>query len=199
LITDGANRPTVLVQSVLDKIREQVQLLDNLADLVPADRLDWRPPGVSAFSVDALLGHVLDGLTGFCAVLAALNPQQLGHFQALRELEVNRCGGPEARQKLRVVLATIELGFASMTDDVLATRLPTALVPAGQSVLALLLGNLEHLINHKFQLFFYLKLLGVDVSTNDLYCLPGRKEDQTGSPECVPAATAGRNRSSNGS
>jgi hypothetical protein len=34
-----------------------------------------------------------------------------------------------------------------------------------------LLANLEHFINHKYQLFFYLKLLGVSVDTRDLYKL----------------------------
>jgi len=31
------------------------------------------------------------------------------------------------------------------------------------------LANLEHLMNHKYQLFIYLKLLGVVVRTGDLY------------------------------
>jgi hypothetical protein len=41
-------------------------------------------------------------------------------------------------------------------------------VAEGESVLTLLLGNLEHLINHKHQLFMYLKLAGVKVGTPDL-------------------------------
>jgi len=40
-------------------------------------------------------------------------------------------------------------------------------------VLTLLLGNLEHLINHKHQLFSYLKQMGVPVATPDLYQLRG--------------------------
>jgi len=42
-------------------------------------------------------------------------------------------------------------------------------VAEGETVLTLLLGNLEHLINHKHQLFLYLKLAGVSASTPDLY------------------------------
>jgi hypothetical protein len=42
-----------------------------------------------------------------------------------------------------------------------------------ESVMTLLLGNLEHLVNHKYQLFVYLKLLGVPVATRDLYCWRG--------------------------
>jgi hypothetical protein len=39
--------------------------------------------------------------------------------------------------------------------------------------MTLLLGNLEHLVNHKYQLFFYLKMLGVPLGTPDLYRLRG--------------------------
>jgi hypothetical protein len=42
-------------------------------------------------------------------------------------------------------------------------------VPEGESLMTLLVGNLEHLINHKYQLFLYLKLLGLPVSSRDLY------------------------------
>ena len=45
-----------------------------------------------------------------------------------------------------------------------------------ESVLTLLLGNLEHLVNHKYQLFVYLKLLGVPVATGDIYCWRGSTE-----------------------
>jgi len=46
--------------------------------------------------------------------------------------------------------------------------LPTVFA-AAESLTTLLLGNLEHLINHKYQLFVYLKILGVPVATADLY------------------------------
>ena len=39
--------------------------------------------------------------------------------------------------------------------------------------MTLLLGNLEHLINHKHQLFTYLKQMGVEVTTRDLYRFRG--------------------------
>jgi hypothetical protein len=63
----------------------------------------------------------------------------------------------------------MEEGFAALRDAGLCRELPTFFVPEGESVLTLLLGNLEHLINHKHQLFMYLKLMGVNVGTPDLY------------------------------
>jgi hypothetical protein len=42
-------------------------------------------------------------------------------------------------------------------------------VPEGEPLLTILLGNLEHLVNHKYQLFFHLKLAGVPVTSRDIY------------------------------
>ena len=46
--------------------------------------------------------------------------------------------------------------------------------PEGEALLTLLLGNLEHFINHQYQLFAYLKMLGVPLGTRDLYVWRGR-------------------------
>jgi hypothetical protein len=65
----------------------------------------------------------------------------------------------------------IEQGFDLCGDEDFSRMLTT--VFATESVTTLLLGNLEHLINHKYQLFVYLKLLGVPVGTGDIYCWRG--------------------------
>jgi hypothetical protein len=123
-----------------------------------------------AWPVGILLGHLLDCLSGFCAVLMAVAPQRLAHFAALRESPVNhRCGPAEAAARIQIYRSHIEEGFAVLEDADLGRRLPTVFVKQGEPVLTLLLGNLEHLINHKHQLFTYLKLMGVDVSSGDLY------------------------------
>ena len=72
---------------------------------------------------------------------------------------------------MREYMNCIEEGFAVITDDDLALNVPTVFSAKGEMVLTLLLGNLEHLINHKYQLFFYLKMMGVAVGTPDLYRL----------------------------
>jgi uncharacterized damage-inducible protein DinB len=106
-----------------------------------------------------LIGHLLDCMSGFCAVLAAAEPQRLAHFVKLRET-------PGSIESFR---SHIEEGFALLTDADLARRVPTVFVAQGEPILTLLLGNLEHLINHKHQLFAYLKQMGVRVATPDLY------------------------------
>jgi len=121
-----------------------------------------------------LLGHMLECLAGFCALLYSIKAPQLAHFGKLRDLEVNHfCGVEEARIRFREYLAHIEEGFALLDDQDLCRLQPTVFVPEGEPVLTLILGNLEHLINHKHQLFIYLRLLGMPVRTKHLYRFRG--------------------------
>jgi hypothetical protein len=167
---------TPLSRSLFAKLGEQAERAQHLISLVPAGKLDWRPEAANAVSVGELLGHLLECLAGFCAALYALHPGPLEHFAALRTLPVNHsCKIDEARRRIADYMSHIEEGFRHVTDQDLARRIPTVFVPAGEPALAILLGNLEHLINHKYQLFFYLKLLGVSVSTPDLYQLRGQQ------------------------
>jgi hypothetical protein len=169
--------PRILTTAVRDKIREQADRADHLLRLVPADGLQWRPSAaVPAFSLGMLLGHLMDCLAGVCAALYAARPGQLEHFQALRDLPVNEVMGADgARERLATYLAHMEEGFSLLTDEDLGRAIPTVFVAEGEPLLTLLLGNLEHLINHKFQLFQYLKLMGVKVGTADLYVLRGER------------------------
>lgn len=154
---------------LLSKLEEQIERADHLIALVPSGGLDWQPLPAS-FRVCDLLGHLLECLAGFCAALYAIDPQRLAHFTRLRELKVNHCCGiEEARERIQHYLVCIREGFADLTDADLSRRLPTVFAAEGEAALTILLGNLEHFINHKHQLFFYLKLLGVEVATSDLY------------------------------
>jgi hypothetical protein len=119
-----------------------------------------------------LLGHLLECLAGFCAVLYALKPDRLTYFSRLRELPVNhRCAPAEASVRIRQYGSHIDEGFALIDDDDLARPAPTVFVPEGETAATLLIGAFEHLVNHKQQLFQYLKALGVNVATRDLYQL----------------------------
>lgn len=158
-----------LASHILSKIEEQIERALHLITLIPADKLEWKPQP-DALRVCDLLGHLLECLAGFCATLYAANSERLAHFAGLRDMPVNHCCGiREASERLRVYELRIREGFASLDDDDLATPVPTVFVPAGEAIMTLLLGNLEHFINHKHQLFFYLKLLGAGVKTDDLY------------------------------
>jgi DinB superfamily len=153
----------------LSKLEEQIERAQHLLTLIPSDKLEWRPQPASSRVCD-LLGHLLECLSGFCAALYAVNSDRLVHFADLRELPVNHCCGvDEARERVREYAMHIKTGFALLSDDDLTRRVPTIFVPEGEPLILILLGNLEHFINHKYQLFFYLKLLDVGVTTSDLY------------------------------
>jgi hypothetical protein len=168
-----------LVGAVAAKIQEQIERALRLVDFVPLDRLQWAPPIPGAWAFGELLGHLLDCLAGICAVLYAAHPDTLAHFAELRALPVNfPCGPDEARERIGRYRAHIEEGFAVLRDADLGGSLPTVFVAGGEPALTLMLGNLEHLINHKHQLFMYLKLLPVNVGTADLYRLRAAPRSQ---------------------
>lgn len=161
-----------LVNSLLAKLEEQIDRAQHLISLIPQEKLEWAPLTGSQRVAD-LLGHLLECLAGFCAALYAVNPERLAHFVALKALPVNHpCSTEEAGARIRDYLSRIREGFALLNDDGdLSRQIPTVFVPGGETVMTILLGNLEHLINHKHQLFLYLRMLGVNVATGDLYKL----------------------------
>jgi len=160
-----------LARLFLSKLEEQIERTQHLIALIPPDKLEWKPQPDSLRVCD-LLGHLLECLAGFCATLYAVNSARLVHFSGLRELPVNHCCGiEEASERIRDYDLHIKEGFVALSDDDLSRRLPTVFVAEGEAVMTVMLGNLEHFINHKYQLFFYLKLAGVGVTTSDLYKL----------------------------
>jgi len=156
------------------KIDEQIERTEHLVSLLPEDRPNWVPPWPDAWPNAILLGHLLDCLAGFCAVLYRADPQRLERFAALRNLPVNHaCGKHEAEARIAEYRARIREGFAAIEHADLSQRLPTVFVKEGETVWTLLLGNLEHLMNHKHELFTRLKLMGFVVNSADLYRFRG--------------------------
>jgi len=160
-----------IVESIQLKVREQIERTEHLIQLIPSDQLGLDPTlPQGSTDLGHLLGHLLDCMAGFCAVFQAAFPQQLGDFSGLQSLPVNHsCGPEEALSRIREYAVHIGRGFGLCTDSDLRRTIPSAFVPQGESLTTLLLGNLEHLINHKYQLFFYLKLLGIPVTSRDIY------------------------------
>ena len=157
-----------LCTSLFAKIEEQLDRTIHISATLPQDlhltALD------SPWTTRQLLNHLLNCTSGFCAVLAAVFPEDLAHFSELRESSANSISSRnEFCQRLNLYHTHIGEGFQLLDDHALARRIPTVFVPSGETVLTLLLGNLEHLINHKHQLFLYAKFFGATLASRDLY------------------------------
>jgi hypothetical protein len=167
------NEPRTLPPPILAKVEDQLDRLEHLIRLIPPDRLRWSP-GFDMFRFGDLLGHLLECLAGFCATLYAAQPERLARLADLRTLKVNHyCEVDEALARIAQYQTHIRQGFTVLSDSDLSKRIPTVFKQEGETVLTLLLTNLEHLISHKQQLFLYLRLAGVQAGTKDLYRFSG--------------------------
>lgn len=172
-----------IATSISEKIAETIRLTIHLIGAVPKEKLDWRPiptaSKVQPMDLGSLLGHLLDCVAGFCAVFNKAFPQETPALARLRSEQVNHsCEPDEARIRLQIYAEHIAQSFKFCTDADLARAIKTVFAPDGETLMTLLLGNLEHLLNHKYQLFFYLKLLGVPVGSADLYQFRGIPEGE---------------------
>ena len=164
-----------LTAIILAKIDEQIRLLEGMVERVPPDRTSWTPALPPAGfptprTLGEVLGHLLQCLAGFLAVLHAARPDELGALLEMQDRRVNHaCDRTEGLARIDEYRRHIHRGFAALTDADLSRVLPTVFAADGTAVLTLFLGNLEHVINHKHELFYYLKLLGIPLVSRDLY------------------------------
>jgi hypothetical protein len=170
---------------ILSKLDEQIELLKGIIRRLPDGKTLWTPELPPASfpqpkCLGGVLGHLLQCLAGFVAVLFAAHPERLGHLLELKQRPVNHiCEQYEALARIEEYQRAIRAGFLLLEESDLARTIPTVFVPEGEAVLTLLLGNFEHLVNHKHELFFYTKLLGIPLTSPDLY----RFRDRPGAPQ----------------
>src|SRR6266702_8135114 len=149
---------TTLTIAIQRKLQEVVERTEHLIALVPADSLHWHPeaPDNNFGQLGDLLGHLLDCMGGVCAVMLRAFPEQLASFADLRSQIVNHFSSPkETLRRFQAYRNCIDAGFVCCLDADLERTLPSVFVPEGLPMLTLLLNNLEHLVSHKYQLFFY--------------------------------------------
>src|SRR5437868_10991434 len=112
----------VLVAALSSKVSEQIEITKTLINLFPMEKLEWQPTA-NSFRAGDLLGHLLECLAGFCAVLFAIRPNELSDFTSLRDLPVNHfCELEEARKRINEYEECIKEGFADLCDSDLAKR-----------------------------------------------------------------------------
>ncbi len=163
------------------EIESTYKVTDRLMDLVENQQLNWKPAtGTNWMTTGQLLKHITDGcggafkgcITGNWGMPQDANASDTPPEEGLPPAEKYPAVSSVAQAKqllsedLRITLDLL----AQCREEQLATQ--PAPVPWDPTPMALghrLLQMLEHLKQHKGQLFYYLKLQGKSVHTGNLW------------------------------
>jgi DinB superfamily len=140
-----------------------------LIKMVPADKLDWQP-GPKFMTFGQLICHLGSGVGEGVRLLHTGQWPSMEEMQTgMKQENLPSCGVEEALNKLEADKQILRAALEEISEDDFTGRIVS--VPWGfQGKFELLaLGFLEHFTNHKMQLFTYLKLLDMPVSTPTLY------------------------------
>ena len=141
---------------------------ETLLKMVPADKLDWTP-GPSFMTLGQLICHMGDGIGTELRMLVNNSwPKPEDMSEAMKK-GMPVCNVQEALAKLEKDKTTLQEVLAGVTEDEFASKVVS--VPWGwkAKLEKMSLDFREHFVNHKMQLFLYLKLLGFPVNTETLY------------------------------
>ncbi len=150
---------------VMDAYRPAATLMG----MVPQDKLDWRP-GPTLMSLGQLACHLADGLgIGLETTLSNKWPAGAEMEAAMKLENLPSCSVKESLDKLEKDKTILRKTLDSLSEAEFTNKVVT--VPWGMSAKLerMAIAFLEHFINHKMQLFTYLKLLGLPVNTGTLY------------------------------
>jgi hypothetical protein len=136
---------------------------ETMLKMVPADKLDWKP-GPNFMSLGQLICHLSMGIgTELGMMINNTWPSMDGPH------EFPSCSVAEALANLEKDKTTLREVLAGVTEEDFAEKIIS--VPWGwkAKMEKMSLDFREHFVNHKMQLFLYLKLLGFPVNTETLY------------------------------
>ena len=140
-----------------------------LISLAPASKLDWKPGPGNVMSLGQLLHHLSTCPGGLVmAVNNAFPPGDV--FQKFIQEDLKITKTPEiAGRELSRGWDEVKAALAGISPTDFQGRMVS--VPWGppMPMWRTCLGMAEHWVNHKYQLFFYLKLMGQPVNTMTLY------------------------------
>jgi hypothetical protein len=152
-------------QYALDSFRPAEAMLK----MIPSDKLDWKP-APNFMSVGQLICHLGDGIGAELRMVinnSFPKPEEMAGLPELAKMPA--CNAQEALAKLDKDKATLHEILSIVTEEEFATKIVS--VPWGwkSNLERMALDFREHFVNHKMQLFTYLKLLGLPVNTQTLY------------------------------
>jgi len=150
-------------------VMENYRPAEKLIGMVPADKLTWQP-GRTFMSTGQVLCHLSGGLGGDLEMLLS------GKFPSMKEMEegmklenLPSCSPQEALDKLEKDKKILRQVLDGLSEEDFASKVVS--VPWGwkAKMERMAFNFLGHFLNHKMQLFTYLKLLGLPVNTETLY------------------------------
>lgn len=157
------------VQNYLSYFDEMMEPTIPMFRLAPADKVDWKPME-NAFTVGQLMAHMGISLEVYGGGLAGGN----WGVQSMREIFVRNRHTPSLSVEEAVTMITKNyeefrksIGGLSEDDFNLGEVDSPQLGRVPRWRLAML--AVEHHVNHRAELFTYLKMLGVKVNTGTLY------------------------------
>jgi hypothetical protein len=140
-----------------------------LISLAPASKLDWKPGPGNIMSLGQLLHHLSTYPGGLVMAVNNAFPSSEA-FQKFNKEDLKNTKTPEiAGRELSRGWDEAKAALAGISPTDFQGRMVS--VPWGppMPMWRTCLGMAEHWLNHKYQLFFYLKLLGQPVNTMTLY------------------------------
>ncbi len=162
-------------------IEKSYEITEGLIDLVDEKRLDWKPAtGENWLSTAQLLKHVSNScgsgfkgfVTGDWGLPDDFDPADMKAEDMLPPAEkFPKVASVAEAKKLLAEDKSLALEILAQTDEETLAHKP-APAPWDQSNMILghrLLQMVRHLDQHKAQLFYYLKLQGKPVNTNNLW------------------------------
>lgn len=157
------------VQNYLTYFNEMVAPTEALFRMVPEDKLHWKPTEKS-FTAAQLMTHMGEALQAYAGGIASGN----WGFTSMRELFVrnrrtNELTVDDAVELLRVNLEEFRRAIGALTDEEFdrgeIDSPQLGRVPRWRAAML----AVEHHVNHKAELFMYLKSIGSQVNTGHLY------------------------------
>ncbi len=140
--------------------------LEQLIKRVPEDKLDWTPCP-STMKLGQLLNHLVESMN-FPTRFIKLPPPSEEQVRQMPRADEGWMTPKEAVEKLREV-AGENLALLESTPEEEFEREVDHPVFGRQSLGELVLFGFEHMSSHRHQLFHYLKQLGEEIGTLELY------------------------------
>ncbi len=153
----------------LEYLDRLIRSAEALFKLVPSDKIDWKPTEDS-FTTGQLMAHIAGALAAYGR---GISTGKWGVSSLQEIMERNRqtpsLGAAEALQALNSSYSEFKRLVGSLTEDEFSSGEIDSPQFGRAPRWRVALLAMEHHLNHKAELFIYLKLAGVKVDTRHLY------------------------------